>query len=336
MASSDDELRPGLADAAGRAAFFPARAAARVWRDQLEAAAEEVLSAPEIARVIDRAFAGPLPEEIARSIVRHRVVERVVAELAASGELERLVTAALASPRTLELTDDVLASDETQRVLRQVASSPEIRDAIARQTSGLAEEIIVGVRASAVRFDDRAERFVSRRERVGRARYAGIATRALALATDAIVTIILYTSVVGISALVASLVGGLRPQWLVGTLLAVGWILIAGSYFVLFWSAAGQTFGMRLLRLRVQTAASGVPSVARSIVRLVGLVLSIVPMFLGFVPVLFDKRRRGLADFLAGTVVVYADSSTRPSAEKVLDPVRDLVETGPSREGSGG
>ena len=41
------------------------------------------------------------------------------------------------------------------------------------------------------------------------------------------------------------------------------------------------------------------------IVRFVGLVLSIVPLFAGFLPVLFTKRRRGLADFLAGTVVVY-------------------------------
>jgi len=40
---------------------------------------------------------------------------------------------------------------------------------------------------------------------------------------------------------------------------------------------------------------------------MVGLVLAIVPFFLGFVPVLFDERRRGLPDFLAGTVVKYED-----------------------------
>ena len=83
-----------------------------------------------------------LPEEIARSLVRHRVLERIAAELAASGELERLVNAALASPQTLELTDKVLASDQTQRALGHVASSPELRDAIARQTTGLAEEVV--------------------------------------------------------------------------------------------------------------------------------------------------------------------------------------------------
>lgn len=79
MTSTDDEHRSALADVAGRAAFFPARAAARAWRGQLEEAADEVLSAPEIARLLDRALAGSLPEEFARSVVRHRVLERIVA-----------------------------------------------------------------------------------------------------------------------------------------------------------------------------------------------------------------------------------------------------------------
>jgi uncharacterized RDD family membrane protein YckC len=307
-ASDAEEPRSGLAAAAGRAAMFPARAAAQAWRGRLEEAAEDVLSAPEIARVVDRALAGDLPEEFARSLVRHRVLERVVAELAASGELERLTTAALASPRTLELTDNVLASDETQRALRHVASSPELRDAIARQTTGFAEDVVGGVRASAPRLDDRAEHIVRRRERAVRPPYAGIATRALALGADAALATVLFMSATGLAALVASLVGGLRPEWLVGVLLASGWILLAGAYFVLFWSAAGQTPGMRLLHLRVLGPSGEPPSLGRSIVRLVGLVLSIVPLFAGFLPVLFSERRRGLADFMAGTVVVYADA----------------------------
>jgi uncharacterized RDD family membrane protein YckC len=307
-ASKDGENRSGLADAAGRAAFFPARAAARAWRGPLEEAVDEVLSAPEIARVVDRALAGSLPEELARSLVRNRVLERMVAELAESGELERLMTAALASRQTLELTNRVLASDETQSALRHVASSPELRDAIARQTTGLAEEVIGGVRASAARQDDRAERVVRRPSRAERPIYGGVATRAIALATDAAVTTVLFMSVVGIAALIASLVGGLRPAWLAGALLASGWFLIVGAYFVLFWSSAGQTPGMRLLRVRVHGPAGGPPSTGRSLVRLVGLVLAIVPMFAGFIPVLFTERRRGLPDFLAGTVVLYDDT----------------------------
>ncbi len=305
MEPKDDRERSGLAHQAGRAAFFPARAAARAWRGPLEEAVDEVLSAPEIARVVDRALAGSLPEEIARSLVRNRVLERIAAELAASGELERMVTAALASPRTLEVTDRVLASDETQRALRHVASSPELRDAVARQTTGLAEEVVGGVRASTARLDDRAERVVGRPARAIASPYAGIATRAIALATDAALTIVLFMSVVGMAALVSSLVGGLRPEWLVGVLLGSGWMLTVAAYFVLFWSSAGQTPGMRLMRVTVRGPDGSPPSLGRSLVRLVGLLLSIVPLFLGFAPVLFTARRRGLADFLAGTVVVY-------------------------------
>ncbi len=308
MESKDDRERSGLAHTAGRAAFFPARAAARAWRGPLEEAVDEVLSAPEIARVVDRALAGSLPEEIARSLVRNRVLERIAAELAASGELERLVTAALASPRTGEITDRVLASDETQRALHHVASSPELRDAIARQTTGLAEEVVGGVRASAARLDDRVERVVGRPARTVRPSYAGIATRAIALATDAALTIVLFMSVVGMAALVSSLVGGLRPEWLVGALLGSGWTLVVATYFVLFWSSAGQTPGMRLMRVRIRGPRGEAPSILRSLVRLVGLVLAIIPLFLGFVPVLFTERRRGLPDFLAGTVVVYDDT----------------------------
>jgi uncharacterized RDD family membrane protein YckC len=305
--TSDDEERSGLADAAGRAAFFPARMAARAVRGQLEEAAEEVLSAPEIARIIDRAMAGSLPEDIAQSLIRHRVIERIGAELAASGELERIVTATLANARTLELTDRVLASDEMQHALRHVASSPELREAIAQQTTGLAEEVAGDVRASAVRLDDRAERVVRRSTRTDRPIYGGIVTRAIALAIDAAVATVLFMAVVGVTALIGSLVGGLRPEWLVGVLLSVGWSLVAGAYFVLFWSSTGQTPGMRLMGVRVRGPASDSLSIGRSLVRLVGLGLAIVPMFAGFIPVLFTERRRGLHDFLAGTVVVYDD-----------------------------
>ncbi len=173
----------------------------------------------------------------------------------------------------LEITDRVLASDETQRALHHVASSPELRDAIARQTSGLAEDVVGGARASAARLDDRAERAVGRPARATRPRYAGIATRAIALATDAAVTIVLFMSVVGMAALVSSLVGGLRPEWLVGVLLGSGWMLTVAAYFVLFWSSAGQTPGMRLMRVRVFGPAGDSPSIGRSLVRLVGLLL---------------------------------------------------------------
>ena len=62
---------------------------------------------------------------------------------------------------------------------------------------------------------------------------------------------------------------------------------------------------MRLLRLRVLGPDGLPPRAGRGVVRFAGLLLAIVPVFAGFLPVLVDRRRRALQDFLAGTVVVF-------------------------------
>jgi uncharacterized RDD family membrane protein YckC len=303
MAGPENRKRAGLADSAGRAAFYPARVAARAWRGRIESAAEDVVSAPELARLVDRALAGPLPEELARSLARHQVLERVFRELAASGELQRLIQQALGSRQTLELTDQALASDEMQRVLQSIASSPELRRAVARQSAGLAEEVVAGVRRSAVRLDQR----LTRRREQARPLYAGVATRGAALAFDALAALVIFVTGSAVAALIASLVGGFGSHWLAGSLLGIEWLVVAGGYFVLFWSAAGQTPGMRLMRLRVSRPGGGGLSTGRAIVRVIGLALAIIPLFAGFLPALFDERRRALPDYLAGTVVLYDD-----------------------------
>jgi len=151
--------------------------------------------------------------------------------------------------------------------------------------------------------------------------YAGIATRAVALAIDVVIAQVILLFGGAVLALVASLVGGFHLDTLAKFLAAVAWVAVVGFYFVLFWSTAGQTPGMRLMALRVMTAAGVHPGVTRSIVRLVGLGLAIVPLFAGFLPVLFDERRRGLHDLLAGTVVVYAGREPLPAPGPATAPV---------------
>jgi uncharacterized RDD family membrane protein YckC len=137
--------------------------------------------------------------------------------------------------------------------------------------------------------------------------YAGIATRALALAIDAALVNLVVLIGGAVIALAGSLVGSLEFDTLERVLAAGAWAAAVATYFVFFWTATGQTPGMRIMELRVATAAGMRPGFWRSVVRLVGLVLAIVPLFAGFLPVLVDDRRRGLPDLLAGTVVLYAD-----------------------------
>ena len=86
------------------------------------------------------------------------------------------------------------------------------------------------------------------------------------------------------------------------------------GYFVTFWSTTGQTPGSRLMRITVRTADDGgVLGPRRAALRFAGLVLAAIPLGAGFVPILFDERRRGLQDMLAGTVVVEAPELSRGS-----------------------
>jgi uncharacterized RDD family membrane protein YckC len=136
---------------------------------------------------------------------------------------------------------------------------------------------------------------------------AGIATRGVALAADAALANLIVLVLAALLGLVGSLVGDLRPKWLVALVAALGWAVIVGSYFVVCWSTTGQTPGMRLMGLRVVTYRGERLHFVRALIRLGGLVLAIIPLFAGFLPVLFDERRRALQDLLARTLVVHWD-----------------------------
>jgi uncharacterized RDD family membrane protein YckC len=308
MAVADEgtpDERSAVAGAIGGAAVYSARVAARVWRGPLEAAATELLAAPEVRAALDRTLAGPLPEELGRLLVRHRVVERIVQELAASGELERLVDTTLQSPQTLAAVDRVLASEATQHALERVLAGPEVRAALTSQTAGLAGEVLGSVRETVTGLDSRLS---ARAHTAAPTPFAGVASRGVALVVDAF-AIVAGTAVIGGAAsLVASVAGGLRPEWLAGALLSLAAVAVAVGYFVLCWQTAGQTPGMRLMHVRVlSTRNDGRLTVWQAMLRTLGLALAIIPCFLGFVPALFDSRRRALPDYLAGTVVVYDD-----------------------------
>ena len=300
MGAAADEGTPdersAVADAIGGVA-------ARVWRGPLEAAAEYLLSTPEVRRILDHALSGPLPEETAQLVVRRRVLERFVQEFADSGELERLLDAALASPQSQVLVDRLLASPAMEQALRRVLAGPEVRAALASQTASFADEVLRGLRGTTTDLDSRLTRRGHRSSP-----FAGVASRGVALVVDAF-AIVAGTAVLGGAAgLVASVVGGVRPDWLAQTLLSVAAAAVAVGYFVLFWQTAGQTPGMRLMHVRVRSGREdGRLSVWQAMLRTLGLALAIIPCFLGFVPALFDSRRRALPDYLARTVVVYDD-----------------------------
>jgi uncharacterized RDD family membrane protein YckC len=258
--------------------------------------------ADEAERVIDGLLAGPLPEAVARSLVRHRVFNRMVDEV-----LETAEPGSKSGGDPLELAvERVVAMPAFKRALEETLSSPEVRHALVSQTTGFGGELAEALRARARRIDGRVG--------AGQARtseYGGVASRGIALVVDALLAQLTFLVLGASISLVAGLAGASPPAVVGGALAGGGWLVVVAAYFVAFWSSTGQTPGMHLVGVRVRTAAGGGLGVLRSLVRCAGLVISILTLGLGFLPALVDRRRRGLPDFLAGTVVVQLSEEER-------------------------
>lgn len=295
-----------------RLVLYPVRAGLRSnagvqARRDLGDAAVDALAAPGVEHLVDRLLAGPLPETVARSLVDNHVLERVVREALQRADLQAAFSSALASEEAEALVERAVQSPAFRRALEEALASPAVRAALTRQGEGVAEDALARLRASLEGLDDSAERrprrWFGRAPRVVPPPEAGFATRGFALAVDAVLVNLGFLAGVALVALVASLAGGL-PTWLEAALSGAGFAVVVAAYFTFFWSVSGSTPGMGLVRLRVVTADGLRLGPGRAFVRLVGLVLSIAILFLGFLPVLVTDRRRALQDFLAGTIVV--------------------------------
>jgi uncharacterized RDD family membrane protein YckC len=137
--------------------------------------------------------------------------------------------------------------------------------------------------------------------------YAGLATRVVSFTIDAaLITVVDVIIGVG-AALILSLLHiphGLRT--VLAVIGAAAFLLGSIAYFVIFWSTTGQTPGARLMQIQVLTGDLERVKLGRALVRCLGVILAALPLFLGFVPILYDSRRRGFQDQFAHTVVIEA------------------------------
>jgi uncharacterized RDD family membrane protein YckC len=152
---------------------------------------------------------------------------------------------------------------------------------------------------------------------VVRFRVAGFFERALATLIDGLIVLPLFL----LLAWVGSAVTGIRipPARELNLDLVVG-LLVEKNGPVIFWSvmlliviflycfifvgARGQTPGKRLVGVRVVTWYGEPPTLLRALVRTVGYLASGALLWLGFIWIGFDREKRGLHDWIAGTYVV--------------------------------
>ncbi len=138
--------------------------------------------------------------------------------------------------------------------------------------------------------------------------FASHGARLVAYIVDAILLGVLATAVaIALALLTAGLAaaGAVPLAALSGLILFVAVFAVSLGYFPWFWVHGGATPGMRIFNLRVVRDADGGPiGWGAAIMRLFGFWVSSLVLYLGFVWIFVDARRRGWHDLIAGTVMV--------------------------------
>jgi uncharacterized RDD family membrane protein YckC len=273
----------------------------------VEIATEEaIVSAVEseaVERAIARVLSGPVIEEAVQGALDSEAVKKAILETLDS-----------------ELVDEVwrrlLASQQTQQLVERIAEAPEVRAAIASQGVGLIGDIGRQIDKLARDLDDTVERILRRiffrRRRPLPTNRAGVVSRGGAMAIDAVIVNLFFTVLAGAATLLVTFFGGSGAGVPRGAVAAGSfiWLCVVGTYLVGFWSLAGQTPGMRFLGIRLNERRL---PFRRSVRRLVGLGLSVITFGIGFLGVVFGESRRGWADRMADTEVVYDERRPAPA-----------------------
>jgi uncharacterized RDD family membrane protein YckC len=282
----------------------------------VEEAMVAAVESEAVERALTRVLQGPLVEEAARGALESDTVKQALIE-------------ALDSEMVDEVWRRLLASDEAQRLVERIAEAPEIRAAISAQSVGFIEDIGHTIGDTTRRLDDGVEdvarRVTFRKRRSEPTERAGALTRALAFGLDLLIVNLAFSGLAAIVALIGSFFSG-TGNGVSGFALALGgtaWIGLAALYMVAFWSLAAQTPGMRFFGIRLGVEGRGLKP-RKSLKRLIGLFLAAIPFGLGFLGILFDQRRRGWQDRLAGIDVIYEEReqmsapwSTLPTADSL-------------------
>lgn len=272
--------------------------------------------AERVARAtgVDQALDEAVEEAIVRALNSEavdRALERAVALRAPMIELNADEIAALAK-RALDseagdrVWDEVLASDQVQMLVERIAGAPEIRGAIAAQSAGLITDIGVRLTRLTEALDDTMERVVREQGQDElETDQAGLATRLVAAAVDLGLLFAIYSLASGVLASVFTFVFGQHLSSAGAIVLGGLGFLAAATFFSVFWALVGQTPGMRFLSIRLTHHGSRDITLGLAIRRFLAVIISVIPLGLGFLAALRDPSRRTWHDRLTGTEIVY-------------------------------
>ena len=137
--------------------------------------------------------------------------------------------------------------------------------------------------------------------------YAGAVSRLAAFAADVGASWGIYTLGVALVNAAVKLISGhsftLSNHQLAAFIVLTFWEFL---YFTYQWAVSGKTLGMAILGLQVVTKQGAPISGRQAVLRTVGLGVTLfLTLGIGFLGIVFQRDRRALNDFIAGTAVVY-------------------------------
>ncbi len=136
--------------------------------------------------------------------------------------------------------------------------------------------------------------------------YAGAVSRLVAFAADVGASWGLYLLGTALLNVAVKLVSGhsytLTNHRFVAFIVLGVWEFL---YYAYQWAVSGKTLGMAIFGVQVVTVQGGPISPRQAILRTVGLGLTLLTLGIGFLGIVYQRERRALDDFVAGTAVVY-------------------------------
>ncbi|HXQ19706.1 MAG TPA: RDD family protein [Acidimicrobiales bacterium] len=299
-----------------------------------------VLERVDLERLIDRIDLNELVasvdlDQVARQIDVERIVERVDVEaLVARIDIDALV-ARIDIERLVQRIDVNRLVDQID--VSKLVSQTDLGRVLAASTTGVVTGVLDLVRSHVAGLDQWIERVVTKvfHGRAGRppgpgwpaeaagprephqrryerdlalqGRYAGPVSRLAAAAADTAASVGIFNLLLAAVAFAWRVATGHDVSFshhpaVVDPIFGV-WALLYAAYP---WALSGKTLGMAVLGIRVVTPDGGRVRPWQAVVRALALPFSVALGGLGLVGVVVQRERRGLHDFVAGTVVVYA------------------------------
>ncbi|MFY0516585.1 RDD family protein [Lysinibacillus sp. UGB7] len=144
--------------------------------------------------------------------------------------------------------------------------------------------------------------------------FSGFWTRFLAYLIDGIVLGLVYIPIVVVSGIIQvvlsislgeeSILGVAIATWIIASII---YLAVGLAYMILMPASKYQgTVGKKLMGIKIVDEDGGRISVSKSVLRYLGMIVSGLTFYIGYIMIAFHPQKRALHDIIGGTYVVSA------------------------------